>query len=72
MIYTTNAIENFNHQMIKSTKTKSAFISDDALTKMSYLTTIRVTEKRAQPIHKRSTVLQNLVTYFGEIIEVLC
>jgi transposase-like protein len=33
IIYTTNAIENFNRQLRKVTKTKSAFVSDDALLK---------------------------------------
>ena len=31
LIYTTNAIDNFNRQLRKVTKTKSAFVSDDAL-----------------------------------------
>ncbi len=35
LIYTTNAIENFNRQLRKVTKTKSAFVSDDALMKIS-------------------------------------
>lgn len=33
IIYTTNAIENFNRQLRKATKTKSAFVSDDSLLK---------------------------------------
>ena len=33
IIYTTNALENFNRQLRKVTKTKSAFVSDDALLK---------------------------------------
>lgn len=33
LIYTTNAIENFNRQLRKVTKTKSTFVSDDALMK---------------------------------------
>ena len=37
IIYTTNAIENFNRQLRKVTKTKSAFVSDDALLKQLYL-----------------------------------
>lgn len=45
MIYTTNAIENFNRQLRKSTKTKGAFVSDDALMKRFCLTTMQVTEK---------------------------
>lgn len=31
LIYTTNAIGNFNHQLRKSAKTKSAFVPDGAL-----------------------------------------
>jgi len=44
IIYTTNAIENFNRQLRKVTKTKSAFVSDDALLKQLYLVTMQVTE----------------------------
>ena len=50
IIYTTNAIENFNRQLRKVTKTKSAFVSDDALVKQLYLVTMRVTEKWTMPI----------------------
>ena len=35
-----NAIGNFNRQLRKVTKTKSAFVSDDALIKLLYLTTM--------------------------------
>jgi putative transposase len=35
IIYTTNAIENVNRQLRKVTKTKSAFVSDDALLKQA-------------------------------------
>ena len=45
LIYTTNAIENFNRQLRKVTKTKSAFVSDDALMKLLYLTTMNIVEK---------------------------
>jgi transposase-like protein len=37
LIYTTNAIENFNRQLRKVTKSKSIFPTDDALFKMLYL-----------------------------------
>ena len=50
IIYTTNAIENFNRQLRKVTKTKSAFVSDDALVKQLYLVTMRVTEKWTIPV----------------------
>ncbi len=52
MIYTTNAIENFNRQLRKVTKTKSAFVSDDALLKQLYLVTMQVTS---------SELVQNLL-----------
>ena len=50
LIYTTNAIENFNRQLRKVTKTKSAFVSDDALMKILYFTTMRIVDKWTMPI----------------------
>lgn len=43
--FTTKAIEHFNRQLGKETKTKSAFVSDDALMKILYLATMNITEK---------------------------
>ena len=37
LIYTTNAIEGFNRQLRKVTKSKTVFPSDDSLLKMLYL-----------------------------------
>ena len=45
LIYTTNAIENFNRQLRKVTKSKSVFPNDDALLKMLYLTQVNITKK---------------------------
>lgn len=45
LIYTTNAIENFNRQLRKVTKSKSVFPNDDSLLKMLYLATIDITKK---------------------------
>lgn len=50
LIYTTNAIENFNRQLRKVTKTKSAFVSDDALMKLLYLTTMKIVNKWTMPV----------------------
>ncbi len=50
IIYTTNAIENFNRQLRKVTKTKGAFASDDALPKQLYLVTAQTTDKWTMPI----------------------
>jgi len=50
LVYTTNAIENFNRQLRKATKTKSAFVSGDAAMKILYLTTMNVIEKWTMPL----------------------
>lgn len=66
IIYTTNAIENFNRQLRKVTKTKSAFVSDDALLKQLYLVTMHVTDKWTMPIKDWSSILMHLMIYFGD------
>ncbi len=45
LIYTTNAIESFNRQLRKVTKSKSIFPTDDSLLKMLYLSMIDITKK---------------------------
>ena len=45
LIYTTNAIEGFNRQLRKVTKSKTLFPSDDSLLKMLYLATMDITKK---------------------------
>lgn len=69
MIYTTNAIENFNRQLRKVTKTKSAFVSDDALMKMLYLVTMGVTDKWTMPIQNWPSILENLMIHFGDRVK---
>ena len=66
LIYTTNAIENFNRQLRKVTKTKSAFVSDDALMKMLYLATMRIIEKWTQSLPNWGLILGELMIYFGD------
>ena len=66
IIYTTNAIENFNRQLRKATKIKGAFVSDDALMKQLYLTTIQITEKWTMPIRDWGNILMHLIIYFGD------
>lgn len=70
IIYTTNAIENFNRQLRKVTKTKSAFVSDDALLKQLYLVTMHVTEKWTMPIKDWGNILMQLMLFFGERVNV--
>ncbi len=45
LIYTTNAIEGFNRQLRKVTKSKSVFSTDDSLLKILYLAMIDITKK---------------------------
>ena len=45
LIYTTNAIENFNRQLRKVTKAKSVFPTDDSVLKMLYLAMMDITKK---------------------------
>ena len=70
VIYTTNAIENFNRQLRKVTKTKSAFVSDDALLKQLYLVTMQVTESWTMPIKDWGQILMHLMIFFGDRVNV--
>ena len=70
IIYTTNAIENFNRQLRKVTKTKGAFVSDDALMKQLYLTTIQITDKWTMPIRDWGNILMHLIIYFGDRVNI--
>ena len=45
LIYTTNAIEGFNRQLRKVTKSKTVFPSDESLLKMLYLAMMDITKK---------------------------
>lgn len=70
LIYTTNAIENFNRQLRKVTKTKSAFVSDDALMKILYLTTMSIVDKWTMPIRDWGSILDNLLIFFGDRVKI--
>lgn len=70
IMYTTNAIENFNRQLRKATKTKSAFVSEDAALKVLYLTTMNVVEKWSLPIIGWGEILSNLMIHFGERVKI--
>jgi putative transposase len=70
MIYTTNAIENFNRQLRKVTKTKSAFVSDDALMKILYLTTMNIVGKWTMPLKEWGGILDNLLIFFGDRVKI--
>jgi transposase-like protein len=64
LIYTTNAIEGFNRQLRKVTKSKSVFPSDDALFKMLYLATVDITKKWTGRRQDWGTIYSQLQVFF--------
>jgi len=70
LIYTTSAIEIFNRQLRKVTKTKSAFVSDGALTKILYLTTLNIADKWTMPIKNWGMTLDKLMVNFGDRVKI--
>jgi transposase-like protein len=68
MIYTTNPIESYNSAVKRLTKGKGAFTSEEALLKVLYLATMKVTKKWTQKPWNWGAVMSQLVIYFGERI----
>ena len=68
IIYTTNAIENFNRQLRKVTKSKTIFPTDDALFKILYLAMCDITEKWTGSGWNWGQTLNQLCIYFGDRI----
>jgi len=64
IIYTTNAIENFNRQLRKVTKSKTIFPTDDALFKILYLAMCDITEKWTGAGWNWGQTLDQLCIYF--------
>ena len=60
LIYTTNAIEGFNRQLRKVTKTRSVFPTDDSLFKMLYLAMVKGRQRDWSMIHAQLSI------YFAE------
>ena len=69
LIYTTNAIEGFNRQLRKVTKSKTVFPSDDSLLKMLYLATMDITKKWIGRRRDWSQIRAQLEIYFEERLE---
>lgn len=66
LIYTTNAIEGFNRQLRKVTKSKSVFPTDDSLFKMLYLAMIDITKKWSGRRRDWGQIHSQLHIYFGD------
>ena len=69
MIYTTNALEGFNRQLRKFTKTRTTFPTDDSLRKSLYLATEQVMKKWTSPIPNWGVTLMKLEIMFKERID---
>lgn len=68
LIYTTNAIEGFNRQLRKVTKSKSVFPTDHSLFKMLYLAMMDITKKWTGRRQDWSVIYAQLVVFFGDRI----
>jgi putative transposase len=69
IIYTTNAIENFNRSLRKVTKAKAAYPSEEALLKSLYLAIIDITKKWTGKRQDWGSILGQLLIYFDDRIQ---
>jgi len=68
LLYTTNAIEGFNRQLRKVTKSKSVFPTDDSLLKMLYLAMMDITKKWTGRRREWGIIHSQLEVYFADRI----
>lgn len=66
LIYTTNAIENYNRQLRKVTKTKAAFPTVEAARKLLFLANRNVTAKWTAPVQDWTSILNQLAIRFED------
>ena len=64
LIYTTNPIEGFHRQVRKYTKTKGAFVSENALFKLIFCAINNITVKWNQPLPNWALTISQLDIYF--------
>ena len=69
IIYTTNAIEGFNRQLRKVTKSKAVFPSNDSLLKMLCLAMIDITKKWTGKRKDWAIIHAQLEIYFADRLE---
>lgn len=69
LIYTTNAIEGFNRQLRKVTKSKAVFPTDNSLLKMLCLATMDITKKWTGRRQDWGEIRSQLEIYFEERLE---
>jgi len=68
LIYTTNPIESLNRQFCKATKTRTQFPSEQAATKVLYLTVIKIEEKWKMKVQNWGLIIFQLAIHFDERI----
>ena len=66
LIYTTNAIEGFNRQLRKVTKSKAVFPTDDSLFKMLYLAMLDITKKWTGRRQDWSVIHAQLAVFYAD------
>lgn len=69
LMYTTNPVEGLHRMLRKTTKTKGAFVSEKALTKILYLTLDRKQKVWKKRIHSYKAIQRDLAREFGERFE---
>lgn len=70
IMYTTNAIESYNRQLRKVTKTKSIFPTSESVQKMLYLAYRDIAKQWDKCIPNWPTILNQLIVRFGERIKI--
>ena len=66
LIYTTNSVEGLHRLMRRTTKTKAAFVSEQALLKLLYLTLQKKEKVWKRKIHSYKAIQRSLIREFGE------
>ena len=64
IIYTTNIVEGFHRQVRKYTKSKGAFVNENALMKLVYCACQKVLEKWTMPMHNWALIASQLQIFF--------
>lgn len=64
IIYTTNIVEGFHRQVRKYTKSKGAFVNENALMKLVYCACQKVLEKWTMPMHNWTLIASQLQIFF--------
>jgi transposase-like protein len=69
LIYTTNAVESYNRQLRKVTKTKSVFPDENSLRKVLYLATMDILKKWKVPVNDWAFCMSQFALIFGDRID---